>query len=175
QISFQYASWNLKKQLIPKHDGKIYLVSPWALTWDDENYYLIGYDEEETKIKHFRVDKMQNLHIEADARHGKELFDKFDLASYSKKTFGMYGGVERTVKLRVDNSLVGVIIDRFGADVMIIPDKSEDYFSVNVDVAISNQFLGWLIGLGDGVEIISPEELRKDIRDIACKLMKKYE
>lgn len=175
QVEFQYANWNLKKELMPKHDGKTYKVSPWALTWDDENYYLIGYDEEETKIKHFRVDKIQSLEVKEEERHGKELFEKFDPATYSKKTFGMYGGDEKRVKLKVDNSLVGVIIDRFGTDIMIIPDNAGDCFTVNVDVAISNQFIGWLIGLSDGVEVIAPESLRSDIKDIAHKLIKKYE
>lgn len=175
QVEFQYANWNLKKELMPKHDGKTYKVSPWALTWDDENYYLIGYDEEETKIKHFRVDKIQSLEVKGEERHGKELFEKFDPAIYSKKTFGMYGGDEKRVKLKVDNSLVGVIIDRFGTDIMIIPDNANDCFTVNVDVAISNQFIGWLIGLSDGVEVIAPESLRSDIKDIAHNLIKKYE
>ncbi|MBP3620460.1 MAG: WYL domain-containing protein [Lachnospiraceae bacterium] len=175
QVEFQYANWNLKKELMPKHDGKTYKVSPWALTWDDENYYLIGYDEEETKIKHFRVDKIQSLEVKEEERHGKELFEKFDPATYSKKTFGMYGGDEKRVKLKVDNSLVGVIIDRFGTDIMIIPDNANDCFTVNVDVAISNQFIGWLIGLGDGVEVMAPESLRSDIKDIAHNIIKKYQ
>ena len=175
QVEFQYANWNLKKELMPKHDGKTYKVSPWALTWDDENYYLIGYDEEETKIKHFRVDKIQSLEVKEEERHGKELFEKFDPATYSKKTFGMYGGDEKRVKLKVDNSLVGVIIDRFGTDIMIIPDNAGDCFTVNVDVAISNQFIGWLIGLGDGVEVMAPESLRSDIKDIAHNIIKKYQ
>lgn len=175
QVSFQYAGWNTKKELVPKRDGKLYKVSPWALTWDDENYYLIGYDEDETKIKHFRVDKILNLEVKTEERHGKELFEKFDLATYSKKTFGMYGGEECTVKLRVQNSLVGVILDRFGTGVMIIPDNSGTCFTVNVDVAVSNQFIGWLMGLGDGVEVLAPESLRNNIKDIADNLLKKYQ
>ena len=174
QITFQYANWNLKTELIPKHNGKLYKVSPWALTWDDENYYLIGYDEDETKIKHFRVDKMLKLQISEETRHGKEIFDKFDLANYSKKTFGMYGGEEQNVKLKVDNSLVGVIIDRFGTDVMIIPDNAGKYFTVNVDVAVSNQFIGWIVGLGDGVEILAPQSLRENVKNMLHNLMKRY-
>lgn len=85
QVTFKYMNWNLKKQLVPKHEGKVYHISPWALTWDDENYYLIGYDEDEEKIKHFRVDKLDSLAETEEKRHGKELFDKFDLAAYSKK------------------------------------------------------------------------------------------
>lgn len=174
KVAFKYTSWNLKKQLVPKHDGKVYRISPWALTWDDENYYLIGFDEEENKIKHFRVDKMLRLEELTEGRLGKDEFSGFDLATYSKKVFGMYGGEEQTVKLRVNNNLVGVIIDRFGTDINIIPDKDKEHFTVNVEVASSNQFLGWIIGLGDGVEIISPTELRDKMVSIAEDLFKTY-
>lgn len=165
QVEFQYAAWNLKKELVPRHDGKKYRVSPWALTWDDENYYLIGYDEEEAKIKHFRVDKLLKLNLTTEERHGKELFNKFDLATYSKKTFGMFGGEEQSIKLKVDNDMVGVMIDRFGSDIMIIPDKDGEHFTINVDVAISDQFIGWLIGLGTSVQVVAPEYVRKKIKD----------
>ncbi len=175
QVTFKYTNWNLKKQLVPKHAGKIYHVSPWALIWDDENYYLIGYDEEEEKIKHFRVDKMEGLEETTEKRHGKELFDKFDPAIYSKKVFGMYGGEEKTVKLRAKSNMVGVIIDRFGSDVMIIPDRSsEEYFTVNIDVAVSNQFIGWIIGLGTSVEVVSPPEVRTQIKEYLTNLANIY-
>lgn len=174
KVAFKYTSWNLKKQLVPKHDGKVYRISPWALTWDDENYYLICFDEEENKIKHFRVDKMLSLEELTEGRLGKDEFSGFDLATYSKKVFGMYGGEEQSVKLRVNNNLVGVIIDRFGTDINIIPDKDKEHFTVNVEVASSNQFLGWIIGLGDGVEIISPTELRDKMVSIADVLIGKY-
>ncbi len=174
QVEFQYASWNLNKELVPKHNGKIYHVSPWALTWDDENYYLIGYDEDEEMIKHFRVDKLVKLNITNDERHGKEIFDKFDLASYSKKTFGMYGGQEQSVKLKVHNDLVGVMIDRFGTDIMIIPRNEEEYFTLNVEVAVSDQFIGWLVGLGDGIEVVSPPQVREKIRESLLGIAGKY-
>ena len=175
QVQFQYAAWNLRKELVPKHDGKTYSVSPWALTWDDENYYLIGYDEDDEKIKHFRVDKFLKLSITDKERHGKELFNKFDLASYSKKTFGMFGGVEQSVKLKADNDKVGVMIDRFGSDIMIIPDKDGKHFTVNVDVAISDQFIGWLVGLGSGVQVVYPQDVRDKVKENLQKIMDLYD
>lgn len=174
QVTFQYNSWNLKKELEPKHDGKVYQVSPWALTWDDENYYLIGYDEDACKIKHFRVDKMTDLCLTANARCGKQTFEQFDLAAYAKKTFGMYGGEEQRVKLRMKNYLVGVMIDRFGKDIMIIPDRDGEHFVTNVDVAVSNQFLGWIAGLGPDVEIIAPDSVRLSMRNLLREISEKY-
>lgn len=175
QVQFQYAAWNLRKELVSKHDGKTYSVSPWALTWDDENYYLIGYDEDDEKIKHFRVDKFLKLSITDKERHGKELFNKFDLAAYSKKTFGMFGGDEQSVKLKATNDKVGVMIDRFGSDIMIIPDKDGKHFTVNVDVAISDQFIGWLVGLGSGVQVVYPQDVRDKVKENLQKIIGLYD
>ena len=113
QISFQYTEWNLQKELVTRKNGKIYIVSPWALTWDDENYYLIAFEEESRKIKHYRVDKMKNTEIIEEKRLGKDSFADFDLAFFAKKTFGMYGGRDETVSLVCENRLIGVILDRY--------------------------------------------------------------
>lgn len=161
RITFLYWQWNLDKEMELKKDGERYEVSPWALCWEDENYYLIAYDEGEQKIKHYRVDKMKSITMMEEKRNGKETFEKFDVACYVKKSFGMFGGEEAKVKLRVRNDLVGVIIDRFGKDITIRKDDA-DHFTVNVDVYVSNQFYAWVFGLGDGVEIVGPEWVRKE-------------
>ena len=96
KVSFQYFQWNPNKEKELRHNGMRYEISPWALTWDDENYYMVGYDSKEAKIKHYRVDKMLKIEIMADSkREGKALFKDMDMAVYSKKIFGMFGGVER--------------------------------------------------------------------------------
>lgn len=142
KIKFQYYQWNVKKEMELRHDGAWYHISPWGLSWDDENYYLVGYDSEAELIKHYRVDKMLRIKMSTEAREGKEHFKQLDMADYTKKSFGMFGGKEKTVKLLVDNRLAGVIIDRFGKDIMLIP-ADENHFTVNVDVHVSKQFLGW--------------------------------
>ena len=81
QIRFLYCEWNVKKELVPRRNGMIYEISPWALTWDDENYYLVGYEASTDRIKHYRVDKMQNMEISKKERAGQENFQNFDLAA----------------------------------------------------------------------------------------------
>lgn len=174
QITFQYGEWNTKKKLVPKHDGMLYKVSPWALSWYEENYYLIGYDHKDAKVKHFRVDKMLKLEVGNSTEDYEKKPTDFDLASYDNKTFGMYGGAEERVKLKVHNSLVGVMLDRFGKDINIIPVSGEDAFTVNVDVAISKQFIGWLVGLVDQVEVIAPDSLRTEVKKTLEDILKKY-
>lgn len=173
KIIFQYFQWNVKKEMELRHDGKYYHISPWGLSWDDENYYLVGYDSSVGKIKHYRVDKMLKIQMSEEEREGREHFKKLDMADYARKSFGMFGGKEQEVKLFVDNFLAGVIIDRFGKDVMLIPED-KDHFTVKVAVHVSNQFLGWIMSLGDGVKIIGPDEVVEQVQEEIERLRKQY-
>ena len=160
QIGFKYCEWTVRKELVQKKGGAEYIVSPWALTWDDENYYLVAYDAASEKIKHYRVDKMQEIRITEESRLGRENFKDFDLAAFARKTFGMYGGEDRKITLEGENHLVGVVIDRFGTDVMIHPHDQE-HFHAGVTVTVSPQFFGWLAGIGKGIRISWPEDVRE--------------
>jgi len=164
QIGFKYCEWTVKKELVQKKNGAEYIVSPWALTWDDENYYLVGYEEVSGKIKHYRVDKMQEIRVADEMRLGKERFKDFDLAAFARKTFGMYGGEDRKITLEGENHLAGVVIDRFGTDVMMRPYNKE-HFHASVTVTISPQFFGWLAGIGKGIKIFRPEDVREAYRE----------
>ena len=164
QIGFKYCEWTVRKELVQKKNGAEYVVSPWALTWDDENYYLVGYEESSEKIKHYRVDKMQEIRVKDEPRLGKERFKDFDLAAFARKTFGMYGGEDRKITLEGENHLAGVVIDRFGTDVMMRPYDRE-HFHASVTVTISPQFFGWLAGIGKGIKICRPEDVREEYRE----------
>ena len=174
KVSFQYFQWNPSKEKELRHNGMRYEISPWALTWDDENYYMVGYDSKERKIKHYRVDKMLKIEIMADSkREGKALFKDMDMAVYSKKIFGMFGGVEETVVLECKNGISGVIIDRFGTEVDIIK-RATDSFTVRVNVQISPQFLGWVFSLGENIKIISPDSVIERMRDEIARIQGIY-
>lgn len=163
QISFPYLEWNLLKKLVPRKGGKLYRISPWSLMWNDENYYLIGYDAEAGMLKHFRVDKMGSIEMLELRREGEEIFKKCDLSAYSAKTFGMYGGEETMVTLSFPNYLVGVVLDRFGKDVSL-QKLSEDRFAVHVKVMVSRQFYGWLAGIGKEAKVTAPEQVKDGYR-----------
>ena len=173
KIRFQYFQWNVKKEMELRHGGAFYHISPWGLSWDDENYYMVGYDSEAQTIKHYRVDKMLKIQMTDETREGKEHFKKLDMADYAKKSFGMFGGSEQKVKLLVENHLAGVMIDRFGKDIMMIP-ADKDHFTVNVDVHVSGHFLGWIISLGEGVKILGPDEVVENMRKEIERLQKQY-
>lgn len=174
QISFQYLEWNLEKELVPRKDGKLYRISPWALTCKDENYYLIGHDGESDTIKHFRVDKMGQIRVLAGVgRQGAALFERFDIAAYANKTFGMFGGREEIVTLEFENRFIGVVMDRFGKEVPV-RRREEEHFSVRVQVALSGQFYGWLTGLGTGARILAPAEVVEEYRAHLTKVLGQY-
>lgn len=174
QILFRYFEWTVSKEIRLKKGGGYYQVSPWALTWDNENYYLIGYDMDARMLKHFRVDRMLHIGLLSIEREGREEFRRFDLARYTKQTFSMFGGNEQSVRLRFHNKYVGVVIDRFGRNVPLHPD-GEAHFIARVDVAVSEQFYGWLTGLGRDVQILSPESVVEEYRELLRDLGKMYE
>lgn len=174
KIKFQYYQWNAKKEMELRHHGAWYHISPWGLSWAQENYYLIGFDSEAGKIKHYRVDKILKIRMSKEEREGEEYFQQLDMADYAKKSFGMFGGKEQTVKLLVHNSLAGVIIDRFGKDIMLIPED-EQHFIVNVDVHVSRQFLGWVFSLGEQVKILGPDNVVEQMKEEIKRLNHQYE
>lgn len=162
EVTFRYYKWEVsfgaEKKIIKteRRQGEIYRVSPWALCWDDENYYLIAYDNEAEMIKHYRVDKMESIQITEHERKGSQTFEKFDIVGYTKGVFSMFGGEEACVKLSVDNNLIGVIVDRFGSDVIVMKE-SETTFCVSVNVMLSPQFYAWIFGFENKIKILSPE------------------
>ena len=174
QITFIYSSWNVKKELVPRRNGELYNVSPWTLIWDDERYYLVAYDEKDKKIKHYRVDKMSKVEVLEEKRNGKVLFENFDVAKYSSKTFGMYGGREENVKIQFENNMIGVVLDRFGSDVMIHPVSDGEHFNVNLSVEVSNQFFGWILGLGNAVRIIEPKAVVDEMKNYLVEIQQMY-
>ncbi len=173
QIRFQYFQWTVKKKMELRKDGAWYVLSPWGLMWDDEYYYMLAYDAEDEIIKHYRVDKMLNIDIVDCKREGQEAFKSFDMPRYSKSLFGMFSGEQTSVTLEGTNDMAGVLIDRFGKDIMLHP-IDEEHFSAIVEVAISKQFLGWVIALGENIKITAPKAVVEQMQEEAKRLYRQY-
>ena len=156
QIRFKYFDWNLKKEMELRYDGKWYQLSPWALMWDDEKYYLVAYDSKHETIIHYRVDKMTQIEVLDEKREGHDEFKEFNIAHYTNTLFGMYAGDETKVTIEAENKLISVIVDRFGKDIIIAP-FNDTHFRTTVTVAVSNQFFGWIMGLDGDIKIIAPD------------------
>ena len=173
QIRFRYYDWDLEKKLKPRYDGRWYQLSPWALMWDDEMYYLVVYDSKHDRVTHYRVDKMKEIELLDEPREGRESFKEFNIARYTNTLFGMYVGDETRVILEGENKMVGVLIDRFGKDIIIAP-VDEDHFRTTVTVAVSNHFLGWIISLGVVIKIAGPDPVVKQMQTLLKQISAQY-
>lgn len=174
QITFQYADWTMKKSLAVKKDGLLYRVSPWALVWDEEKYYLIAYDHPTQEERHYRVDKMKNIEALEAPREGEKILKAFDAADFSKRTFGMFTGKKEDVVLSAPARMVGIFLDRFGRDIMLIPD-TDDRFHVSLPVTVSPQFFGWLAALGSEVHITRPASVRDQFAAYIKDILHNYD
>lgn len=158
-VAFKYFNYNVHKRKEYHKNACEYHVSPLSLVWNDENYYLIAYDEEEKRLKNFRVDKMENVRI-GDAPRSKEaLAEHVDPNIYTRKVFGMYGGREELVTLECKNELAGMIIDRFGNGENF-EIRENGTFAVRLRVTVSPNFFAWVAGFGDKMKIEAPNATR---------------
>ena len=172
QITFKYFEMNVDKKKVYRKNGDLYTESPVALSWDDENYYLITYKQKYDNYAHYRVDKMESIEISDDDRILND--EPFDLSEYSKATFGMFGGEETSVSIKFENELVGVVLDRFGNDVRIVK-SDEKHFICTVNVALSPHFLAWIFSFGSRAEIISPDYVINEMYNLVLDVKKKYD
>ncbi|MBE6916140.1 MAG: WYL domain-containing protein [Ruminococcaceae bacterium] len=164
QITFRYFEYTVKKERRFRKDGARYRVSPYALMWDDENYYMLAYDASVHALKHYRVDKMCEISVTEEARDGADLFEAVDMSAYSKKVFGMFTGKNERVQIKFKNHLAGVVLDRFGKEIFLSPVDSE-HFTVYLDVVVSPQFYAWVFGFGTDAEVLSPVHVRDELKN----------
>ncbi len=172
-ITFKYFDWSVEKKRVWRHGGKRYAVSPFALTWDDENYYMVAYDPAAGEIRHYRVDKMGSIARTDQPRQGAEAFRSTDMAAYSDAHFGMFSGQVQAVRLGFDNALAGPVIDRFGSGVSLVP-TDEGHFSVTVNAAVNIQLFAWLAGFGDRARVLAPAAAVEEMRSYANAIARMY-
>ena len=172
-ITFKYFDYDMKKEKEFRQEGRRYTVTPFGLIWDSENYYLAAYDHNKGQLRHYRVDKMWEIALTTLPRQGEREFEGFNPADYTRKHFGMYRGEEVNVKLRGRANMVNVVLDRFGQDVILIPD-GEEHFTVTLPVVVSPQFFGWLFGLDGGLEIVHPQSVVEKYREHLRRQVEQY-
>ena len=175
QIAFRYFKYDLRRNKVPQNQGKEYQVSPYALAWEEGNYYLIGHYPK-YGVTNFRVDRMERIRVtEApglpvrEAAGGEEL----NLARYSQRTFGMYHGPLRRLEIRFQNSLTDVVIDRFG-DAARLTDRGDGSFTASLEVKVSPVFFGWLMNFGTQAKILSPPDVARQYADTAAAVAQMY-
>jgi len=177
KIGFRYFHYSPSKENPKSYSksGAQYIVSPYALSWNNGNYYLYAYDSEKKKFRYFRVDRMERISIPLpEKRDGREEYDAKNLTYQKAKVFEMYSGPEYTVRLRVQNRFADAIIDRFGKETIMVPDGN-DHFIVALPVEISPPFFAWVATFGRGMKILSPDAAVDGMRDFLRKAAELYE
>ncbi|MCL2342789.1 MAG: WYL domain-containing protein [Firmicutes bacterium] len=164
QISFKYFDYAVNKARVYRKDGEVYQATPVTLCWSDDSYYLIAFSLKYDGFTHYRVDRMTEVSILVDAADGYS-HKKFNVSDHIKRVFGMYSGEPVQATLAFENSLVNVVLDHFGNEVMLTPG-TEDWFEVNVEVSASPVFLAWMFQFGDRAEIKAPDSLTEAMWDL---------
>ena len=171
QITFRYFDWDLTGKR--KYRDRDYAASPYGLCQDNENCYLLAWSERHG-VTSYRVDRMADIKLSTQKRIPCPELTGKKLTEHANRLFQMYSGDATTVKLRFHRSLINVVIDRFGRDILLIPD-GDDYFVFTVDVAVSPMFLSWLIGFGSKAKILHPQSVIDACRQMCRESMDQYD
>lgn len=170
QISFRYFDWNIQGNR--QYREKEYAASPYGLCQDNENCYLLAYSQRHG-ITSYRVDRMENIQLLSEKRIPCPELTGKAFTEHANKLFQMFAGDALDVKLRFHKVLLNVVIDRFGRDIMLIPD-GEEYFNFTVKVAVSPMFLSWIIGFGDKAQILYPQSVIDACKELCQQAMSHY-
>lgn len=172
KVSFMYWQWRSSKERYYRNRSQRYVVSPCLTEYRYDCYYLVAYDEAEEKIKNFRIDKMENVLMLEESQEKNDIISRIN-ATYSKKQINMFGGEEENVTMLCKEEIAGVMIDYYGQDIQMIPHG--DYFTVAVNIGISDQFYGWITGLDDKIQIISPKRIVEEYCEYIDRINRRYQ
>lgn len=171
-ITFQYYSYDPSKKRQLKHGGEIYKVSPYHLTWRNDNYYLIGYSHKRDKVVYFRADRMTRVSV-IDEKRAELSLDQLEFAKSLRTTFDMYSGTPETVTLEIDSSLIDVMVDRFGEKIILHPCE-DDRYTFRVEVQVSPTFWGWVFQFGTKIKVCGPDWVVEEALKETKKLYNLY-
>lgn len=176
KISFRYLTYDINKEQKFRKEGEKYILSPYALVWRDDNYYLIGVHDKYTNISHYRVDRISQvniLNINRKLAKGLESIDEFNVTKYMDTTFNVFTGEKERVMIRFTNELLNPMIDKFGVGVNMFP-QDEEHSIIVADVLVSEGFISWILQFGGKVQLLEPVELRDEIKERILELNKAY-
>ena len=164
KIAFQYFQYDVKKKQKLKHDGALYKFSPYALVWNGDYYYMVGYSEKHDGIGNFRIDRIAKTPqiLDDDA---VPMPQDFDIAEYTNGMLRMYNSERCDVELICDNSVMDAIIDKFGTGAKTYAFDMTS-FKLEATVAINHVFFSWIFGFGGKVKIKSPIEVKQQYADM---------
>ncbi len=177
KVKIKYAKNRLDGTVLTASQKEM-VISPYALLWESDRYYLIGNNKKYDNLTHLRVDRIAEVSITRESsRHFSEVSEykqRFDTADYSRKTFNMFGGELQKIDLECSIQLLDQITDRFSDGIFIRHGKSEPTFRFSTDAIVSDGLVGWLMQFGKDIRVLSPESLKQRVLADAEKLVEAY-
>ncbi len=177
KVTFKYTRRKLTDEFTASREEKVFLVSPYALIWSADHYYLVCNNEKYDNLMNLRIDRIKNVNLtELPARHFSEVSDyesKFDSADYSSKLFNMYSGEPEPVELECDNGILEEILDKFG-DKVKLRKSDDEHFYIKTDIAVSDGLVGWILQFGKKIKVVSPVNLADKVKEKAEEILNSY-
>ena len=170
QIAFRYFDWSIDRRR--KYRDRDYQASPYGLCQDSENCYLLAHSPRHG-VTSYRVDRMSDITLLDQPRIPCPELTGKALVEHANRLFQMYSGESAAVKLRFHRSLINVVIDRFGREIMLIPD-GEEHLVFTVNVAVSPIFLSWIIGFGSKARILYPQSVIDQCKAMCREALAQY-
>ena len=168
-VCFQYFDITVNKQKKYRRQAREYHLIPYALIWENQRYYCIGYDTRYQNFTHYRLDKIDHLTMIEEVQ--KKM--PFDMHHYASRVFNMFQGESTNITLRFDLSLINTVFDQFGQDVLITEVSSES-FTINLTMGLAPTFIGWLLQFGQRVTVLSPQKLIDQMQQVANEVLHQY-
>ncbi|SEP70170.1 Predicted DNA-binding transcriptional regulator YafY, contains an HTH and WYL domains [Virgibacillus subterraneus] len=168
-LTYQYGKFNVKKEFEYHRNGDFYHVEPYALIWQNDYYYLIGRFQDTNELRHYRLDRIR--HIEVSEKHFTKC--EFNLQEYVNQSFHMFAGEEMWMKIRFHNSMVNVVLDRFGQEADI-KEMDEGHFMLTTKVKLSDGLINWILTWGNKAKVLSPDHLVERMKDKIIQMSEVY-
>ncbi len=177
KVKFTYTRRKITEEFKTATEDKIFTVSPYALIWSDDHYYVVCNNEKYNNLMHLRIDRIKQVHIlDEKARHFSEVSSyksSFDAADYASKLFNMYSGEQKPIELICENELLETMMDRFGERVRV-QKVDDEHFLLRTNAAISDGLVAWVLQFGGRVTVRMPNELISSVKQKAAEIVEKY-
>ena len=178
KVNFTYTRRRITEEFKTAKEEKSFTVSPYALIWSDDHYYLVCNNKKYDNLMHLRIDKIKHLEkTSLPARHFSEVSDYknyFDSADYASKLFNMYSGEPKPVEFICNNDTLEPMLDRFGENVKI-QKYDDEHFVLRTNVASSEGFVAWIVQFGGRVKVKSPNDLIYSVKQKAAEILEIYD
>lgn len=166
KVSLSYYKHTLKSGHFIEKSYKTMVVSPYALLWQDDFYYLVCNNQKYNNLMHLRLDRIKKAEIlDEDFRHFSEVSeytDEFNISDYASKTFNMFSGVAEDITLKCNINILNQVIDKFGNDIFV-RTSDDNHLIFDSKVYISEGFIGWILSFGKEIEVLKPLSLREKV------------